>query len=302
MNSDFFFGKKYSKVVIFVFCIFLFTFCFPDMVRKKRTENDWFKLEKVFYKTEPKKIEIFLKGIVKNPSLTSLEGFELNENSSDVLLFRQEKPLSAGPVLLKFKAEVPENKEWIRKIGTTHKWIRIVLKNDNGQTTHLQTEISIHETDKKQFRKDLSLEAEGESIRLDGREWRLVSDVDRMDQALLQYVPKSESILFWNEMLSIHVYKVRASSPSEIYSLLESGKKKECANIFWNLESERSGKISYSWDHSGCGNQPASSQVSKLYKGEFGIYNIRYDRKGKMGPEDKKRWSELLDLLPSKLD
>ncbi|GBF40141.1 hypothetical protein [Leptospira johnsonii] len=272
------------------------------MVRKKKTENDWFKIEKVFYKTEPKKIEIFLKGMVKNPALVGLEGFELNENSSDVLLFQQAKALPAGSVLLKFKVEVSENKDWIRKIGTTHKWIRIALRNDNEQITHLQTEITIHESDKRQFRKDLSLDAEGETIRLDGRDWRLVSDVDRMDQALLQYVPKSESLLFWNEMLSIHVYKVRASSPSEIYSLLESGKKKECANVLWDLESERSGKISYSWEHSGCGKQSASSQVSKLYRGEFGIYNIRYDRRGKIGQEDKKRWSELLDLLPSKLE
>ncbi|TGK09627.1 hypothetical protein EHO58_04430 [Leptospira selangorensis] len=299
---DFSFGKFYSKLLISVFCIFLFTFCFPDMVRKKKTENDWFKIEKIFYKTEPKKIEIFLKGTVKNSFLVSIEGFELNENSSDVLLFQQEKPLPVGPILLKFKAEVPENKDWIRKIGTTRKWIRIALKNDNGQSTHLQTEISVHESDKKQFRRDLSLDAEGESIRLDGREWKLVSDVDRMDQALLQYVPKSESLLFWNEMLSIHVYKVRASSPSEIYSLLESGKKKECPNILWNLESEKSGKISYSWENSGCGKQSLSSQVSKLYRGEFGIYNIRYDRRDKMSTEDKKRWSELLDLLPSKLD
>ncbi|WP_244283064.1 hypothetical protein [Leptospira neocaledonica] len=272
------------------------------MIRKKKTENEWFKLEKVFYKTEPKKIEIFIKGTVKNPALISLEGFELNENSSDVLLFQHEKPLSVGSVLLKFRVEASENKDWIRKVGTTHKWVRVTLKNDNGLITHLQTEISVHESDKKQFRKDLSLDAEGEFIRLDGRDWKLISDVDRMDQALLQYVPKSESLLFWNEMLSIHVYKVRVSSPSEIYSLLESGKKKECPNILWNLESEKSGKISYSWEHSGCGKQSTSSQVSKLYKGEFGIYNIRYDRRGKMVPEDKIRWSELLDLLPSKLD
>ncbi|WP_243396291.1 hypothetical protein [Leptospira hartskeerlii] len=272
------------------------------MGRKKKTENDWFKIEKVFYKTEPRKIEMVLKGAVKNPSLASLQGFELRENSSNILLFQQEGPLPVGSLLVKFKVEVPENKEWIRKIGTTHKWIQIALKNDNGQLTHLQTEISIHESDKRQFRKDLSIDAEGESIRLDGREWRLVSDVDRMDQALLQYVPKSESLLFWNEMLSIHVYKVRASSPSEIYSLLESGKKKECPNVLWSLESERSGKISYFWEHSGCGKQSPSSQVSKLYRGEFGIYNIRYDRRSKIGLDDKKRWSDLLDLLPSKLD
>ncbi|WP_244288598.1 hypothetical protein [Leptospira dzoumogneensis] len=272
------------------------------MVRKKKTENDWFKIEKIFYKTESKKIEIFLKGTVKNPFIVGLEGFELNENSSDILLFQQEKVFPIGSVLLKFRVEVPENKDWIRKIGTTRKWIRIALKNDNGQITHLQTEVSIHESDKKQFRRDLSLDAEGESIRLDGREWKLVSDVDRMDQALLQYVPKSESLLFWNEMLSIHIYKVRASSPFEIYSLLESGKKKECPNILWNLESEKSGKISYSWENSGCGKQPVSSQVSKLYRGEFGIYNIRYDRRNKISSDDKKRWSELLDLMPSKLD
>ncbi|WP_244243513.1 hypothetical protein [Leptospira andrefontaineae] len=272
------------------------------MVRKKKTENNWFKIEKIFYKTEQRKIEISLKGTVKNPAIVGLEGFELNENSSDILLFQQEKPLPIGSVLLKFKVEVTENKEWIRKVGTTRKWIQIVLKNDNGQTTHLQTEVSIHESDKKQFRKDLSLDAEGESIRLDGRDWRLVSDIDRIDQALLQYVPKSESLLFWNEMLSIHVYKVRASSPSEIYSLLESGKKKECPNILWNLESEKSGKISYSWEHSGCGNLSPSSQIAKLYKGEFGIYNIRYDRRNKINAEDRKRWSELLDLLPLKLD
>ncbi|EMJ99712.1 MULTISPECIES: hypothetical protein [unclassified Leptospira] len=282
--------------------MFLFGSCFPDMVRKKRTENEWFKLEKVYYKTEPKRIEIFLKGTVKNPSLASLEAFELNENSSDTLLFQHEKPLTVGSVLLRFNVEVPENKDWIRKVGTTRKWIAIVLKNDNGQITHLQTEISIHESDKKQFRKDLSLEAEGEFIRLDGREWKLVSDVDRMDQALLQYIPKQESLLFWSEMLSIHIYKVRVSSPTEIYSLLESGKKKECPNILWSLESEKSGKISYSWEHSGCGKQPTSSQVSKLYRGEFGIYNIRYDKRGKIGPEDKTHWSELLDRLPSKLD
>ncbi|WP_243402061.1 hypothetical protein [Leptospira haakeii] len=272
------------------------------MVRKKKIENDWFKIEKIFYKTESKKIEIYIKGTVKNPFLVGIEGFELNENSSDVLLFQQEKPLPIGPILLKFKVEVSENKNWIQKIGTTRKWIQIALKNDNGQVTHLQTEISIHESDKKQFRRDLSLDAEGESIRLDGREWRLVSDIDRMDQALLQYVPKSESLLFWNEMLTIHVYKVRTASPSEIYSLLESGKKKECPNILWNLESEKSGKISYSWENSGCGKQSPSSQVAKLYRGEFGIYNIRYDRRSKIGAEDKKRWSDLLDLLPSKLD
>ncbi|PJZ48246.1 hypothetical protein CH362_15465 [Leptospira saintgironsiae] len=298
----FLFRKSYSKLLIFVFCIFLIPSCFPDMVRKKKIENDWFKIDKIFYKTEPKKIEIFLKGTVKNPFIIGLEGSELHENSSDVLLFQQEKALPVGSVLLKFKVEVPENKNWIRKIGTTRKWIGIALKNDNGQITHLQTEVSIHESDKRQFRKDLSLDAEGESIRLDGREWKLVSDVDRMDQALLQYVPKSESLLFWNEMLSIHVYKVRASSPSEIYSLLESGRKKECPNILWNLESEKSGKISYSWEHSGCGKQSASSQVAKLYRGEFGIYNIRYDRRNKIDPADKRRWSELLDLLPSKLD
>ncbi|WP_244244799.1 hypothetical protein [Leptospira koniambonensis] len=272
------------------------------MVRKKKTENDWFRIEKIFYKTEPRKIDIFIKGTVKNQFLIGFEGVELNENSSDVSLFQHEKSIPAGPILLKFKIEVPKNKEWIQKIGTTRKWIQISFKNDNGQVTHLQTEVLIHESDKKQFRKDLSLEAEGESIRLDGRDWKLVSDVDRIDQALLQYVPKSESLLFWNEMLSIHVYKVRASSPSEIYSLLESGKKKECPNILWNLESEKSGKISYSWEHSGCGKQSPSSQVSKLHRGEFGIYNIRYDRRNKISKEDKKRWSDLLDLLPSKLD
>ncbi|MEI7012389.1 hypothetical protein [Leptospira licerasiae] len=295
-------GKLHSKIVISIFCIFLFTFCFPDMVRKKKSENDWFKIEKIFYRTEPRKIEIFLKGMVKNPFLIGIEGFELSENSADIPLFQQEKKLSFGSVLLKFKIETSESKEWIRKIGTTRKWIRIALKNDNGQITHLQTEVSVHESDKKQFRKDLLLDAEGESIRLDGREWRLVSDVDRMDQALLQYVPKSESLLFWNEMLSIHVYKVRASSPSEIYSLLESGKKKECPNVIWGLESEKSGKISYSWEHSGCGRLTSSAQVSKLYRGEFGIYNIRYDRRSKISMEDKKKWSEILDLLPSKLD
>ncbi|MEI1276968.1 hypothetical protein V6Z05_01465 [Leptospira venezuelensis] len=272
------------------------------MVRKKKTENDWFKIEKVFYKTEQGKFEIFLKGIVKNQFLTGLEGFELTDNSSDILLFRQEKSLQPGPILLKFKAEILSNKDWIRKIGTTHKWIRIELRNDNGQVTHLQSEVLIHESEKRQLRKDLSIEAEGESIRLDGREWKLVSDVDRMDQVLLQYVPKSESLIFWNEMLSIHVYKVRASSPSEIYLLLESGKKKECPNILWNLESEKSGKITYSWEDSGCGKQTSSSQVAKLYRGEFGIYNIRYDKRNKISFEEKKRWSELLDLLPLKLN
>ncbi|TGL61107.1 hypothetical protein EHQ64_12660 [Leptospira sarikeiensis] len=274
--------------------------CFPDMVRKKKTENDWFKLEKVDYVVEGKKLGIVISATVKNPYVESVEVYELQDEEKDILLFKKDKPIQAGKLLLKAEIKISENKDWIRKIGTTRKWIRVELKNDTDLINHLQTEVLVHESDKKQFRKNLSIEAEGEIIHLDGREWKLISDIDRIDQALLQYIPKSDPFLLWNEMLSIHVYKVRTSSPLEIYSLLESGKKKECSNLNWASESQNSDRISYYWEHSGCGKQAASSQIAKLFRGEFGIYNIRYDKKGKISIEDRRKWSSLLDSIPGK--
>ncbi|WP_246050541.1 hypothetical protein [Leptospira langatensis] len=271
------------------------------MVRKKKMENDWFKIEKISFLSENKQLKLSLAGTIKNPSLESLEVYEIPEDSSEQFLWKKEKPLPMGTLSL--KERIPssaQNMDWIRKIGTTRKWILITLKNDNGLPTHLQAEVLVHESEKKKLRKDFSLEAEGEVIRLDGREWKIASEVNTNEQALLQYVPKAESVLYWNEMVTIHVYKVRSSSVSQIYSLLESGKKKDCPNLNWSKDQESENRIAYSWENSSCTKQTLNSQVAKLFRGEYGIYNVRYDRKGRMSDQDKSHWSDVLDKIPGK--
>ncbi|TGK07982.1 hypothetical protein EHO59_01240 [Leptospira semungkisensis] len=294
------FIRNWNLCVLVIFVIFGLD-CFPDMTRKKKTENDWFKIEDVSFLSENKQLKMSLKGTIKNPSLESLEVYEIAEDSSEQFLWKKEKPLSLGAITLKEKIPSSgQSLDWIRKIGTSRKWILITLKNDNGLPTHLQTEVLIHESEKKKLRKEFSLEAEGEIIRLDGREWKVASEVNTNDQALLQYIPKQESVLYWNEMVTIHVYKVRSSSISQIYALLESGKKKDCPNLNWSKDFESENKIAYFWENSACLKQAPNSQVAKLFRGEYGVYNVRYDRRGKISDQEKAHWSEVLDKIPSK--
>ncbi len=291
---------KLHLILLFSLVGFCFVSCFPDMVRKKKMENDWFKLETVSYISQGRQLRILLKGFVKNSDLENILVYESEEDLPEHFVFRKDRMISPGQLLLKSDTIINKSLDWIRKIGTTRKWIRIELINANGMKTELLTEVLISESDKKVLRKDLSLEAEGEIIRLDGREWKVVSELNTSEQALLQYIPKTEFILFWTEMVSIHVYKVKSSQPEQIYTLLETTKRKDCPSVIWEKKAASREKISYFWEHSGCGKQSAMGEVAKLFRGEYGIYNIRYDRKGKISDSDRERWSELLEKLPGK--
>lgn len=289
--------SRFSLVVIL---LILAGGCFPDMVRKKKSENDWFKIESITYESKDKKLFLTLRGLIRNSNLKSVRMIE-EEDSKEVPLGEKHGPFSSAKISFSVPLDVSENSNWIRKIGVTGKWIRVELDNDTGIHMELRTDIFISENEKKVLRANLRIDAEGEVIRLDGRHWKVSSEWNTNEQALLQYIPKDTFPLFWEEMVSIHIYKIRSSDPERIYSLLEQAKKKDCPSVSWKRESEEGEKeIRYSWDHSGCGKQQPMTEVARLFRGEYGIYNIRYDKKGKVSESERERWFSVLEKLPGR--
>ncbi|TGL49079.1 hypothetical protein EHQ61_11440 [Leptospira wolffii] len=292
------FSNLIRKISLIVLAICIWN-CFPDMERRKKLENDWFKIEESRYEAKSKRLRFNMKGLVRNPDLKEIRIFESEEEGSENRILEKKGPFPAGKFFAWEDRDPKKDIGWIRKIGVSKRWIRIELVNLSGAETELRSEMLVSENEKKILRKEFSIEAEGEIIRLDGREWKVFSELNTKEQALLQYIPKEEFPLFWTEMVSIHVYKLKNSQPDRIYSLLESTKKKDCPSVVWTKESKDGDVIlRYYWEHSGCGRQPAMGEVARLFQGEYGIYNIRYDKKGKISESERRGWTSLLEKIP----